>query len=88
MAVQDSTALDRRLNELKRIHDEVRVQMHLARAEARDEWEKAEAKGNDLQDRITELPQETGNVVAKSRDAARTLMEELSDAYTRIRGLE
>lgn len=88
MGVTDTAKLDERLEELKQTRDELRVKMHLARAEARDEWEKAEKKWNDLQNRYRDVKRGTGEMLAKARTAAKILMEELGDAYDRIRKLD
>jgi len=88
MAADESSSFERHLEDLKQKRDELRVQMHLARAEARDEWEKAEQKWNDLQERYGEVKRETGEMVGKARTAVKILMEELGDAYERISKIE
>ena len=55
--------------------DEINVQMHLAKAQARDEWERTEQKWHHFQDRA-----------ATVGDAAiRLLAEEIKAGYQRIR---
>lgn len=75
------------LQELQRKRDELRVKIHLAGAEAREEWEKAEKKWERLRSRLAvvgEAAEETGDDVG---EALEQLGEELRKGYRRIRDL-
>ena len=41
--------------DLRQARDELRVQMHLAKADARDEWEKLEPKWDEFQEKLDKL---------------------------------
>jgi CBS-domain-containing membrane protein len=73
------------LDALRQLRDELRVQVHLARADALDEWEKAEAKWHRVQSQLS--MSETGaSKAAKDATAAwRELVREMSDGYSRVR---
>ena len=73
------------LDALRQLRDELRVQIHLARADALDEWEKAEAKWHRVQSQLS--MSETGaKKAAKGATAAwRELVREMSDGYSRVR---
>lgn len=73
------------LDALRQVRDELRVQIHLARADALDEWEKAEAKWHRVQSQLS--MSETGaKKAAKEATAAwRQLVREMSDGYSRVR---
>lgn len=73
------------VKELKEDRDELHLQIHLAKADARDEWEKAEKKWRTLKKKVETAAREGK---AASRDvgaAAKLLVDELKEAYTRIR---
>jgi SMC interacting uncharacterized protein involved in chromosome segregation len=70
---------------LKEQRDELRVQIHLATMEAKDEWEELEKKWQQLEPRLAEAKDD---IVEKSRTVGAGLevvAEELGAAYRRIR---
>ena len=73
------------LDALRQLRDELRVQIHLARADALDEWEKAEAKWHRVHSQLS--MSETGaKKVAKDATATwRELVREMTDSYKRVR---
>lgn len=83
----DREKIDERLEDLKRKRDELRVQIHLAKAEARDEWDKAEDKWKRFESQAKRLRDRADEQVGKVREAVKILAEELEDAYGRIRVL-
>ena len=79
--------LDEMIADLKQKRDELRVRMHLASREARDEWEELEKKMNDLSARSKQFAEdarikETGSGMA---DALKQLGHEIKLGYDRIR---
>lgn len=75
------------IDELRRIRDEISLKIHLARADARDEWERAEDKWNRLQGHLKVLRDETAASMDDISEAAKTLASEIGSAYGRIRKL-
>lgn len=75
-----------RVDQLKQMRDELRLQMHLAKAEAQEEWEKAEAKWEQLRQEIPKIDEATDEVIGAVSDGARRLIDEIRQAYGRIRG--
>jgi hypothetical protein len=65
---------------LKTVRDELKVQVHLARKEVRDEWEELEEKLEDMAEKAQ--LEETGEGV---KDAVKQLGQELKLGYARIR---
>jgi len=70
---------------LRRIRDELRVQMHLARAEAGDLFEELEQRWHELEKRLEQVAGEARKPMDEARDAARGLVDELKDGYRKIR---
>jgi gas vesicle protein len=68
-----------------RRRDELRLKMHLAKADAKAEWEKAEQKWERIQKDLDRAEKETGETVDDIRKGVKTLADEVSDAYKRIR---
>lgn len=67
--------------------DELRVKLHLARADARDEWEELEHKWTEVQGKFAQLQQTAGESMNEIESAARLLGEEILKGYERIRRL-
>lgn len=73
------------LERLTRERDELRVQMHLARAELRDDWEQLERQWEQLQVKLEAAGREAASSAGEVRAAAGTLLEELRKGYRRVR---
>lgn len=71
--------------ELKEERDELRVKIHLAKAEARDEWDKAEKQWQQLKKKAALAAKEGKSASKDVGAAAKLLVDELKQAYTRIR---
>ena len=70
--------LDKVLENMKTLRDEIRVQMHLAKAEMKDEWDTLESKFEDMETKLGDAAEET-------RQTVNVMAEELNDAYKRIK---
>ena len=76
---------DRLVDELKQQRDELLLKIHLAKAEAKDEWEELEDKWQNLQQRLPEA-HKTASESADNIGAALGLVaEEIGKAYKRLR---
>jgi chromosome segregation ATPase len=67
--------------------DEILVQLNLARMDAREEWEKAEAKLELLADKLETIGAEAKEASEDVLESAKLLGEEIKHAYERIRKL-
>lgn len=72
---------------LRRERDELRLQLHLGTAEARDEWSKVEAKWAEVEARLPQLEAELRDGGQNLRAALDLVTEEISSRYERIRRL-
>ena len=70
--------LDKVLENMKTLRDEIRVQMHLAKAEMKDKWDTLESKFEDMETKLGDAAEET-------RQTVNVIAEELNDAYKRIK---
>jgi hypothetical protein len=67
--------------------DELRVKLHLAKADARDEWEELERKWAEAQIKFDQVQKAAGESSEGIEAAAKLLGEELLKGYERIRRL-
>ncbi len=79
--VEISEALDK----LKYERDELELQMHLAKAEARDEWERLEKKWNHFQSKAASVSDAASEASKDVATATHVLADELKHGYQRIR---
>ena len=77
--------LTEELDELRRVRDELRVRIHLGKAEAKDLWEATEEKLQQLESKLRFVAGQADEPLRDVGDAARLLLEEIRDGYHRIR---
>jgi Fe-S cluster assembly scaffold protein SufB len=70
---------------LRQQRDAIRLQIHLAKLEAMEEWEIAEQKFDDFEGKINEFAINATNVSKDVFASAKHLGEEIRHAYDRIR---
>jgi hypothetical protein len=74
------------LEALTQLRDELRVQMHLAKMEARAQWEKLEPKWMELEGKLQDFDRATVLAAARElRQSACQLVKELHEGYQRVR---
>jgi hypothetical protein len=71
--------------QLKTQRDELRVRVHLAKSELSDEWEVIEKKWHVAEGKLHHLQNEAIDSTAEMKHSAKVVMEEISDAYDRIK---
>lgn len=68
------------------LRDELRLQMHLAKAELRDEWnQKLEPRFWELKSRLDRIEEASAETATEMGSAAKLLINELREGYERIR---
>lgn len=71
---------------LAQLRDELKLQVHLAKADLRDEWnEKLEPKFWELKSKLGHLEEASVETAIELQSAMKSLMVELRDGYERIR---
>jgi predicted nucleic acid-binding Zn-ribbon protein len=73
------------VEKLRQQRDELRLKMHLAKADARDEWEELEGKWESLKDRLKAAGGEASEASEDIGGALRGLASEIKKGYERIR---
>jgi hypothetical protein len=77
--------LEETWQQLKTQRDEIKVQIHLAQAELKDELDELEPKWQEAQGKFEELKQGSEEVASDVQNAAKVVADELSNAYARIK---
>ena len=77
--------LSEELEDLKRIRDELRVKIHLGKADAKDLWERSEQKIDEVESKLKFISEQAEQPLQDIREAAERLLGEISDGYKRIR---
>ncbi|MDH3212166.1 MAG: CBS domain-containing protein [Myxococcales bacterium] len=70
---------------IQRMRDELRVQIHLAKADARDLWERTERKLEEVEGKLKLVSKGAAEPLHDVAEAARGLLREIRDGYLRIR---
>jgi seryl-tRNA synthetase len=73
------------VEQLKRQRDELRVKLHLAKADAKDEWAKLEKQWEELKPRLEAAREEAGKTAESVGAALNLALEELKKGYDRLR---
>ena len=79
--------LTRSAEQLKRQRDELRVKLHLGKADAKDEWARLERQWEELKPKLEAARQEAGKTAESVGSALSVAVEELKKGYERIRKL-
>ena len=73
--------------DLERQRDEIRVRLHLAKADVKDEWAHLEQKWEHVRGKAEVLGREAGKAAGNVGAALRLAAEELRAGYARVRKL-
>jgi hypothetical protein len=77
-------ALQRELELLAKVRDDLRLQVKLAKSEAQGEWRKLESTWLGVEAELKRIGEQTKEPVKDMATAARALMDELRTGYSRI----
>ena len=80
-------AFEAEIETLKTLRDELRVQLNLAGKEARDLFAKTETSWRELEARAEVVAKESRGALRDVGEAARSLIDEIQEAYRHIRKL-
>ena len=72
-------------DDLKRQRDELQVKLHLAKADARDEWAKLETRWEEVKTKMDTVRQEAGQTTESVASGLSLVLDELKKGYDNIR---
>ncbi|MGI9592912.1 MAG: hypothetical protein ACR2P8_16210 [Myxococcota bacterium] len=84
---EERSALDSMIQDLKQMRDELELQLHLASADARDEFAELEKKWEQLRGRADVVGHAAEEAADNVGDAVSLVAEELKRGYQRIKKL-
>ncbi|MEZ5558175.1 MAG: hypothetical protein R3E86_06460 [Pseudomonadales bacterium] len=85
MSDQETSRLNKLVEQLQQERDELRVRAHLLKAELRDEWDEVEHKWGQIEPKLEHL-RDSSKASAEDIGAAVAMVgEEIAHAYKRIR---
>jgi CBS domain-containing protein len=73
------------LDELRRVRDELKLQAHLGKADARDVWERLEHRYAELEAQVKHIALRSEAPLHEIGESARKLMDELRNGYRELR---
>jgi len=71
---------------LKQQRDELQVQLHLAKADAKDEWAKLEKQWDEIRPKLEGAREEAGKTAESVSTALGLAIDELKKGYERLKG--
>ena len=77
--------LDKLVGDLKRQRDELKLQLHLAKADAKDQWAKLETKYEELKAKADKLGKEAGKSAETIGATLECAADEIKKEYERLR---
>jgi uncharacterized protein YjbJ (UPF0337 family) len=77
--------LKKMIDDLKQQRDEINVQLHLAKAEVRDEWDKLEPKWEEVKGKVATVSKVASQTADSVTTAAGLLADEIKEGYERIK---
>ncbi len=82
--VESRESIEETLEGTKRMRDRLRVQMELAKADARDEWAKAEKKWSTLQAELDRLRERSSHTLEDLSADGKRLLQDIKETYQRL----
>lgn len=80
----DKNIIQKELEELTRMRDELRLKLHLGKADARDALARLEQRWPEVERKMKELERESSTAAAEVGEAARDLIRELKRGYRAV----
>jgi predicted nuclease with TOPRIM domain len=77
--------LNNALEDLKRQRDELKVRLHLGKAEVRDEWAKLETRLEEVKATLSKVGHEAGKTAEGVGAAMRLALDEIKKGYERLK---
>ncbi|MBI4754989.1 MAG: hypothetical protein HY778_06105 [Betaproteobacteria bacterium] len=82
---EEKSQIDKLFDDLRQQRDELKLKIHLAQADARDEWEALETKWEQMKPRIEAAGEEAAKASRNVLSGLEIIGEEIRAGYHRIR---
>lgn len=77
--------LKNEVDELKRVRDELKVQAHLGKAEAKETWNRLEAHWPTVENKIKEIEASAVDLADELVESTKSLVDEIRQGYQKMR---
>lgn len=77
--------LESLVEKLQQERDELKLKMHLAKAEAREEWDKLEDRWQGAKAKLSEASDDAADITDPVKEAAKGLLDEIRQGYHKLR---
>lgn len=77
--------LHEEIEELRQVRDELRVKLHLGKAEIAERWDEVEKKWSHLEAKAKQLKEESQDSLEEIGSAAKLLAEEVRKGFANLR---
>jgi hypothetical protein len=77
----------RELEGLRQLRDEVRLQIHLGKADAREAWDEVEKRWHHLEAKLRVVREGSREDLGEIRTTAKQLAREIRDGYRHVKSL-
>ena len=84
--MNERTQVEKDFEQLKRIRDELRLKLHLGKAEVKDTWERLEAQWPKVEEKLKALESESQKAGSEITKAAKAVLDEIRKGYEGLRG--
>jgi hypothetical protein len=78
-------SVQKEIESLKQVRDELRVKADLAKMETRDQWETIEKKWHHLEGQVKSLNEDAKASASEIGDAVSLVLGEIKEGYTKIK---
>jgi len=77
--------IQKEIESLKQVRDELRVKADLAKMETRDQWQVIEKKWQHVEGQLKELNKDAKSSASEISDAVSLVLGEIKEGYTKIK---
>lgn len=77
--------IEGQMDELMRARDELKVRVHLGKADARDLYEALESKWHEVESRVQSIRDASAQSIHEITSATQLLLDEIRDGYQRVK---
>ena len=79
--------VERQAEEMRATRDEIRVRLHLAKMDARDQWDQLEKQWDHAEAKLKQLAGAANEATDDIAEATQLVLNEMRDGYNKLRNL-
>ena len=79
--------VERQAEELRATRDEIKLQLHLGKMDARDQWDQIEKQWEHAEGKLKQLAEAANETTEDIAEATQMVLSEMKDGYKKLRSL-